>query len=132
MDKQFINPPALASPLGYTHVVTAQGGKAVYVSGQIALDAQGELVGKNDLRRQTEQVYENLRGALAAAGATLADVVKVNIYVVNFKPQDLSVIREIRSQYYAQEHPPASTLIGVQALALEGLLIEIEATALVD
>jgi len=104
----------------------------VYVSGQIALDAQGEIVGKNDLRRQTEQAHENLKVALAAAGATLADVVKVNFYMVNFKPQDLSVIREVRSQYSMQERPPASTLIGVQALAFDGLLIEIEVIAVIE
>lgn len=132
MEKKFINPPALATPRGYTHVVTAQGGKTVLVAGQVAFDAKGEIVGRGDLRAQARQAYENLKTALAAAGATPADVVKMNTYVVNYKSEDLPVIREVRSQVFTQENPPASTLVGVQALALDGLLIEVEAIAVVE
>jgi enamine deaminase RidA (YjgF/YER057c/UK114 family) len=131
MEKQFINPPALAAPRGYTHVVTATGGKMVFVAGQVAFDVKGELVGKGDLRAQATQAYENLRAALAAAGATPADVVKMNTYVVNFKSADLPTIREVRAQFFPQENLPASTLVGVQALAIDGLLIEVEAIAMV-
>ncbi len=132
MEKKFINPEALAAPRGYTHVVTAQGGKMVFVSGQVAFDVKGEIVGKGDLGAQAKQAYENLKAALAAAGATPADVVKMNTYIVNYKPENLPVIREARSQAFSQENPPASTLVGVQALALEGLLIEVEAIAMVE
>jgi len=131
MEKKFINPPTLATPRGYTHVVTATGGKMVFVAGQVALDAKGEIVGKGDLRAQATQAYANLKAALAAAGATTADVVKLNTYAVNFKSADLPVIREVRSQFFPQENMPASTLVGVQALAVDGLLIEIEAVAMV-
>lgn len=131
MEKKFINPPTLATPRGYTHVVTATGGKTVFVAGQVAWDLKGEIVGKGDLRAQATQAYTNLRAALAAAGATPADVVKMNTYVVNFKAADLPVIREVRGQFFPQENLPASTLVGVQALALDGLLIEVEAVAVV-
>ena len=131
MKKQFINPPELATPRGYTHVVTTQEGKTVYVSGQIAFDVQGKIVGKNDLRRQAEQAFKNLETALSGADATLADIVKVNIYAVNLTPQDMPIIREVRDRYFTQKHLPASTIVGVQALAIEDLLIEIEAIAVV-
>jgi enamine deaminase RidA (YjgF/YER057c/UK114 family) len=131
MEKKFINPPTIATPRGYTHVVTATGGKMVFISGQVAFNQKGELVGKGDLRAQTTQVYENLKNALAAADATTADVVKLNTYVVDFKAADLAAIREVRGQYFPFEHMPASTLVGVQALAFDGLLIEVEAVALV-
>ena len=131
MEKKFINPSTLATPRGYTHVVTATGGKMVFIAGQVAWDVKGEIVGKGDLRTQATQAYANLKAALAAAGATTADVVKLNTYVVNFKSTDLPVIREVRSQFFPQENLPASTLVGVQALAVEGLLIEIEAVAMV-
>ena len=132
MPKQFIQPPGLTHSPAYTHVVTAQGGKLVFISGQIALNSDGELVGRGDLRAQTLQVFKNLETALAAAGASFNDVVKVNIYIVNYKPEDRAIVGEVRSQYFSGENPPASTLIGVQALAFEGLLIEIEATAVID
>jgi enamine deaminase RidA (YjgF/YER057c/UK114 family) len=132
MEKTFINPATLAAPRGYTHVVTAASGKMVFISGQVAFNVNGELVGKGDLRAQTRQVYENLKNALAAAGATTADVVKLNTYVVDFKPADLAAIREVRGQYFPNpERMPASTLVGVHALAFEGLLIEVEAIAMV-
>jgi enamine deaminase RidA (YjgF/YER057c/UK114 family) len=131
MEKKFINPPTLSTPRGYTHVVTATGGKMVFIAGQVAWDAKGEIVGKGDLRAQATQVYENLKAALAAAGATFTDVVKMNTYIVNFKAADLPIIREVRAKYFLQENLPASTLVGVQALAVEGLLIEIEVIAMV-
>ena len=131
MEKKFINPPTLATPRGYTHVVTASGGKMVFIAGQVAWDIKGEIVGKGDLRAQATQAYENLKTALAAAGATTADIVKMNTYVVNFKAADLPVIREVRAKFFPQENLPASTLVGVQALAVDGLLIEIEAVAMV-
>jgi enamine deaminase RidA (YjgF/YER057c/UK114 family) len=131
MEKKFINPPTIATPRGYTHIVTATSGRMIWISGQVAFNVKGELVGKGDLRAQTTQVYENLKNALAAAGATTADVVKVNTYVVDFKPADLAIIREVRGQYFPFENMPASTLVGVQALAFEGLLIEVEVVAVV-
>ena len=131
MEKKFINPPTLSTPRGYTHVVTATGGKMIFIAGQVAWDAKGEIAGKGDLPAQATQVYENLKSALAAAGATFTDVVKMNTYIVNFKAADLPIIREVRAKYFLQENLPASTLVGVQALAVDGLLIEVEAIAMV-
>ena len=131
MEKKFINPPTLATPRGYTHVVTATSGKMVFIAGQVAWNTKGEIVGKGDLRAQATQVYENLKAALAAAGATLTDVVKLNTYMVNFKAADLPIIREVRAKYFLYENLPASTLVGVQALAVDGLLIEVEVIAMV-
>ncbi|HEX7286728.1 MAG TPA: RidA family protein [Candidatus Angelobacter sp.] len=128
---QYLNPEDLSKPTGYTHVVVAQPGKLIYVSGQVALNAKGDVVGKGDLRAQATQVMENLKTALAAAGATPDDIIKVNYYVVNFKPEQLPIIREVRGKYFSAEHPPASTLVGVTALAREEFMIEIEAVAAV-
>jgi enamine deaminase RidA (YjgF/YER057c/UK114 family) len=125
----FLNPDGLSKPTGYTHIVVAQPGKLVYVSGQVALNAAGEIVGKGDLRAQVTQVMENLKTALAAAGATPERIIKVNYYVVNLKQDQLPVIREVRNRYFSAEHPPASTLVGVTALAREEFMIEIEAIA---
>src|SRR5215468_8655541 len=72
----FVNPPTLAKPTGYTHAVVATGGRTIYVAGQVALDQSGTIVGKDDFRAQTTQVFENLKKALEAAGATFKNVVK--------------------------------------------------------
>ncbi len=132
MSKQFINPEGLSNPGTYTHVVTAQGGKWIFVSGQVALDSKGQIVGLGDLRVQTKQVFENLKIALASAGATFTDVIKLNMFVVNYKPEYRQQLVEVRSQYLSANHPPASTLVGVQSLAREEFLIEVEAIAVVD
>ena len=132
MPKEFINPSALSAPTGYTHVVRASGSRTIYIAGQIAFDRDGNLVGKGDLRLQAGQVFENLKAALAAVGATFDDVVKMTTYVVNYKPEYRPLLREVRSQYLNSEHPPANTLVGVQSLALSDLLIEVEAIAVVD
>jgi enamine deaminase RidA (YjgF/YER057c/UK114 family) len=130
--RERLNPSGLSTPRGYTHVVGVRGGKTVYVSGQVSLDAKGELVGRGDLRAQTKQVFENLKTALAAAGADFTDLVKLNTYVVDYKPEDLNVLREVRGAYLSDVAAPASTLVGVQALAREAFLIEIEAIAVVE
>lgn len=130
MEKEFLNPAGLPVLPGFSQVVTATEGKIVFISGQVALDANNAVVGKGDLRAQVVQTFENLKGALAAVGATFDDVLKTNTYIVNYTPDMIGVVREVRSRYLPQEKPPASTLIGVQALVLEDLLIEIEAFAL--
>jgi len=126
-----INPEGLLTPRGYTQVVTASGGRTVYVSGQISANAKGEVVGKGDLKAQTAQVFENIKTALAAAGAAPKDVVKTNIYAVNFKSEDIPAIRDVRNAFFAGVEPPASTLVGVTALANPDWLIEIEVIAVV-
>ena len=131
MEKQFFNPSSIHRPRGYSHAIAVEGGRLIFVAGQVALDKDGNLVGKGDLRAQTDKALDNLIAALTAAGATPADVVKVNTYVVNYKPADYPIIREARARIFDAQSPPASTLLGVQALAVEELLIEIEAIAVV-
>jgi enamine deaminase RidA (YjgF/YER057c/UK114 family) len=125
-----IQPPGLMKPTGYTHVVTAQG-KLAFVAGQVSLDKEGNVVGKGDLKAQTQQVFENLKTALAAAGASPRDLVKIVIYVVNYNPSQIPVLRDARQAFLGSAEPPASTLVGVQALAREDFLIEIEGVAAV-
>ena len=130
MPNTFMNPAGLAAPTGYTHVVTSTGAKTIYIAGQVALDKNGKLVG-SDLKTQVVQVFENLKTALAEAGATFDDVVKMTVYVVNHEEQYRAILREVREKYVRADRPPASTLVGVQALALRGFLVEIEAIAVV-
>ena len=131
MATQFINPKGLSPTFGWTHVVTATGGKTVYISGQVSVNERGEVVGKGDLKAQTQQAFENIKIALAAVNASFRDVVKTNIYVVGFKPEHLPLVREVRSKYVSADKPPASTFVGVQALVNPDWLIEIEAVAVV-
>src|SRR5437773_8102841 len=107
MHAEFLNPPTLCKAHGWTHVVATTGGKTIHISGQTAVDATGNVVGKGDLKRQTEQTFENLGLALAAAGATWRDVVVTRLYVVNLKPEYVPIIREVRSRYVSMEQPPA-------------------------
>lgn len=123
--KDFVNPRTL----GYSDAVSVNHGKTIYVSGQVALNEAGQLVGKNDLKAQTIQVFENLKRVLTQAGATFQDVVKVNIYIVNCKPEDVALFRELRKQYFSATQPPASTLVGVTSLVNPDFLIEIEVVA---
>src|SRR5262245_11669236 len=132
MRTQFLNPPGLAPTNGWTHVVTSTGSKTIYVSGQVSVDERGQTVGKGDLKAQTEQTFANLDVALKAAGTSFRDVVKMNLYVVGLKPELVPLIREVRARYVNRESPPASTLVGVQALVGADWLIEIEVVAVTD
>src|SRR3990172_4676429 len=100
-EKQFINPDGLPTLPSYTQVVTVRGGKMIFISGQVAYDAQRGIVGGTDLREQARQAYRNLQVALAAAGATFADLVKVNTYVVNYKPENREILTDVRVEFLA-------------------------------
>ena len=129
---EFLNPPELCPTFGWSHVVAHSGGRTIYVSGQVGIDARGKVVGIGDLRAQTEQAWENVRLALAAVGATMHDLVKTNLYVVGLKPEHVPILREVRAKFIKAEQPPASTLVGVSALVGADWLIEIEAVAVTD
>jgi reactive intermediate/imine deaminase len=131
MDKRFINPDGMANSPSYSQAVAVPSGQTLYVSGQVPLNAQGEVVGQGDLEAQTRQVFENIRLVLGAAGASFSDVVKATYYVKNFHPSMLPAIRAVRAQYFTGANPPGSTLVGVQSLFHEDVLIEIEAIAVV-
>lgn len=126
---EFVKPDGLAPANGYTPAVIAQPGKLVFVAGQVANNRQGQLVGKDDLRAQTIQVFENIKTTLAASGASFDDVVKITWYVKAYKPEYLPILREVRSQYVNKAKPPASTLVGVASLFQNDYLIEVDAVA---
>jgi len=122
---QLIRAEGLSEPIShYSDAVRA--GDLVFVSGQASVDAQGRLVGAGDVVAQTRQVLDNMKRALAAAGATLDDVVKVTVYLAHCA--DRPRVNEVRKAYFGA-NKPASTLIGVSEFAIPGMLIEIEAIA---
>jgi enamine deaminase RidA (YjgF/YER057c/UK114 family) len=121
----YINPRGLVTPTGYTHVVVAADRRTVYIAGQVAFDSTGRVVGGTDFTVQAEQVFSNLRRALASVGASFADVVKMTTLITDQK--NIPALREVRSRYLDKQ-PPANTLIVAQ-LARPELLLEIEAVA---
>src|ERR1051325_1907737 len=125
-DVQYLNPSTLSPPTGYTHIVEVTRGKTVYISGQVSLDKSGNIVGKGDFVAQTMQVFENLKAALAAGGATFENDVKVTMFVTDMA--NIATLRTIRLKYWGT-NPPASTLVQIGKLALEDFMIEIEAIA---
>ena len=125
-----INPEGLRRPPTYIPVVRAIGGSTVYISGQVSVDAAGNIVGAGDFAAQARQVFSNLRLALAAVGADFTHLVKMTTYVVNYSPELRESLGAARTE--AMEGAlPASTLIGVQALAVPGYLIEVEGVAVI-
>jgi enamine deaminase RidA (YjgF/YER057c/UK114 family) len=126
--KEFINPKSL----GYSDATVVSGGRTIYISGQVPLSAAGAVVAKGDLKAQTIQVFDNIQRVLTQAGATFADVVKVNTYIVNCQPKDVAVFREVRKSYLSTSQPPASTLVGVTSLVDPDFLIEIEVVAVIQ
>lgn len=125
------NPDGVAPPIGsYSHVVRVESGDAawIHVSGQIATDVSGALVGPGDLRAQTEQVFENLRVILHANGATFDDLVKIQTFLTTL--EDLDGYREVRRRYITSD-PPASTSVQVVALVVPEALVEVDAVAVV-
>ncbi|GAB3951347.1 RidA family protein [Spirosoma harenae] len=125
--QQYINPLGLPTSKNYTQVVVTQANRIAYISGQVSANEQGEILHKSDFKAQTQLVHENLKTALAAIGATFADVIKLTAYVVNTDPERISIVREVRRQYIVGPNPPASTYVGVQGLYDKDVLIEIEA-----
>jgi enamine deaminase RidA (YjgF/YER057c/UK114 family) len=127
------NPPGVHQPAPtYTHLIRVKDGDLLYISGQIALDEAGELVGKGDLGAQARQVFKNLKAILASVGADLSNVLKWTIYIVNYQHADREILVGAMQDEFDAPLPPASTLLGVQSLAYPDLLIEIDAIGLVE
>jgi reactive intermediate/imine deaminase len=127
VDRRFLSPDTLPPPFGYSHAVDAPASRVVYISGQVPLDAAGELVGEGDFAAQVRQVFANLGAALAAADASWDDVVKLNYFVRDVG--QVTALRAIRDEYVNTERPPASTLVEVSSLFRDEVLVEIEAVA---
>jgi enamine deaminase RidA (YjgF/YER057c/UK114 family) len=127
----FVNSPDINTPPGFTHSVVINSGKIVFVSGQVGVDKQGQMVGTDNFRAQTNQAFQNLKAVLAAAGAKPENVVKLMYYVVGLNHERLAALREIRNAFVGKVNPPTSTLVGVAALFREDALVEIEAVAVI-
>lgn len=130
--REATNPASLPTPPGYSQVVRVGGGTTIYIAGQVALDEDGNLVGEGDFEGQTRQVFTNLVSALGAVDARLEDLVKIGIYVVEHGELKLDVIRRVRDETFGDITPPASTLLGVDRLAVPGLMIEIDGIAFLE
>ena len=128
-----VNPPTLAKPVGYSHGFEVQGGKTLYMAGQVATDKAGTVVGKGDLVAQFRQVCENLKALLLARGGQMNDIVKLTMYVLSkadykAKAQDIGLVYR---EYFGR-HFPAMTLVEVKGLYDDDCAIEIEGVAVVD
>jgi len=128
-----VNPPTLAKPIGYSHGFEAQGGKTLYMAGQVATDKAGTVVGKGDLVAQFRQVCENLKALLVARGGQMNDIVKLTMYVLSkadykAKAKDIGLVYR---EYFGR-HFPAMTLVEVKGLYDDDCAIEIEGVAVVD
>jgi len=130
-DIAFINPSSVSTPKGYSQAVTVDLGKStmLILSGQVALDKSGQLVGKDDISAQIQQVFTNIKNIVEAAGGSMNDVVKLNYYITDVS--QVQVLRSIRDKFVNTTHPPASTLVQVSKLFRDDILIEIEATAVI-
>src|SRR5258708_26453083 len=127
---RIFNPEAIAKRTGYSHVAEVNGGKIVYIAGQVALVKSGNLVGKDDFRAQVQQVFENLKAAVGAAGGDFNSVVKLNYYCAeSVDPAQITVVREVRDKYVNTENPPVSTLVFVKRLVRPEWRIEGQAVA---
>ncbi len=102
---QHLKPAGLSINPAYSHVVAASGARTIYISGQIAVDEHGKLVGGSDLAAQTMQVMKNLGLALAAAGANYTDLVKITTFVVNYRPEHRAIIAAARTPFLSKGEP---------------------------
>jgi enamine deaminase RidA (YjgF/YER057c/UK114 family) len=132
MEKQFLNPvdlPNWSHTFSQICIVKAGGLRTIYVTGQVSVDEQRKLIGANNLAAQAEQTFQNLTRALAAASASVTDVVKVGIYVKHYQPSDAAVVGDAFRRFFPHHNLPVSTWLGVESLAEEGFLIEVDAVA---
>ena len=130
MTVELTNPQGLHQPPTYSHVAIAHGSRMAFVSGQVGFDADGQLAGE-DHYSQAEQAFRNLATAVEAVGGSMDSIIKITIFVVDHHPQLLEPLMNARAAAFG-DHKPASTYLGVQALARPGLLVEVEAIAVLD
>lgn len=135
MDKEYINPASLPNwkqAFSQIIVVPNSNAKTIYISGQVSVDEGKNLIGIGDLSVQAMRAFQNLETALLAARASTADVVKLNIYIKDYKPANATLINAAMRKYFPRENLPTTTWLGVQSLAEVGFLIEIDAVAVVE
>lgn len=128
---KFMNPATVGTPHGYTHAVEVDLGtcKMLIISGQVALDPKGNLVGPGDYEKQTEQVFTNIKNIVESAGGKMENVVKLGFFTRDIS--QIQKIRTVRDRFINTKNPPASTLVEVSKLFRDDVLIEIEATAII-
>jgi enamine deaminase RidA (YjgF/YER057c/UK114 family) len=132
MPLERIQPEGLARPNAYTHVVRSSGSHTLHIAGQVSRDAEGNTIAPGDFAEQVRQALSNLRACVGAGGATMADVASIRTYVVGYEAAlHLPALREALGEAFG-DTPPANTLLGIQALAVPDLLVEIEALAVID
>ena len=128
---KFINPASVSTPRGYSHAAVVDLGtcKMLILSGQVALDNKGNLIGKDDFGKQADQVFQNIKSIVEAAGGKMDNVVKLGFYVLDVG--QVQALRAVRDKYINTKNPPASTLVQVSKLFRDDVLLEIEATAII-
>lgn len=126
---ELLNPSSMPKAVGYSQLTIVTGGTLVFISGQVGMDKEGNLVGKEDFRAQVTQVFENLKAALVSAGGDFNDVIKLNSYFLDLS--HVSEFREVRDKYVNTKNPPTSTAVQVPKLFRPEFLIEVEAVAVV-
>ena len=129
MGIRHVNPETVAPPTGYTHVVVAEGGKLIFLAGQVPHAPDGTLVGPGDVVAQARQCFRNILAGLEAVGASPSDLVKITIFVVDYEPSQRDGIIAARDEVLAFDVPPASTFVGIERLVRDEWLIEVEAVA---
>src|SRR5262249_42393998 len=129
MPKQIVNPSTMAPPSGYSYAIK-KSGTPVFISGQVAIDGAGRLVGEGDIAAQTEQAFQHLRTVAEACGGRMDDIVKITIFVTDasFRP----AVAAARQRHFVEGAYPASTYLVVSGLAVPQLLVEVEAVAMLD
>jgi len=128
---KFLNPPSVSSPKGYSHAVQVDLGtcRMLIISGQVAIDSKGNLVGKGDFAKQSEQAFQNIKNIVENAGGTMDNVVKLGFYILDVN--QIQTLRSVRDKFINTKSPPASTLVQVSKLFRDDVLVEIEATAII-
>ncbi len=128
---QLVNPANVVTPRGYSHAAIIDLGncRMVMIAGQVALDKEGNLVGKGDMEKQAEQVFRNIKTIVESAGGTMNDIVKTNYYLTDIK--GLAAVRTVRDRFVDTTRRPVSTLVQVSSLYREDVMIEVEATAVI-
>ncbi|HTD98712.1 MAG TPA: RidA family protein [Mucilaginibacter sp.] len=128
---KFLNPSSVSTPRGYSHAAQIDLGtcKMLIISGQVGLDNKGNLAGKDDFAKQTEQAFQNIKSIVESAGGKMDNVVKLSFYLLDVG--QVQTLRAIRDKFINTKNPPASTLVQVSKLFRDDILVEIEATAII-
>lgn len=131
MNRQTINPAELfnSTQYGFSQIALSPPGKMVFISGQVAWDENLNIIGENNLEKQTRKAFDNLKIAIESVGGTMENIMMLRIYKVDYQKEDGPIISSILTETFGSQHPPASTWVNVKGLANEGFLIEVEAQA---